>query len=324
MASFAVARSPLASDGSGAVQDADRAWQSDIRLGDTFSQTNDTPGEPGPFPENMPPGFETLIFLDGSTKFFTSHGSWNLGGEWLNDNRVLVVNDSASKHGTVIEKRFFIGDVDGWNGFASLNNTSRRFRELYCRVVIKLSDNWQKHGSGEKYMLSGGSSVQSPSGGILVPCPRFNRSNYVFPDGESLTSSPFLIPIIPGSPDQSDVNADVLRQSEFSPRLQRGQYHTIEYIRRSASGTLTHDGHIRYWLDDVGFTRFSAFGGGPRSQELRDVSMMNIQATTDPTSFPEPEGPFRLILYWGGQGDTKNRDDYVRMSEFVWAGKDEV
>lgn len=316
MVSKAVVRSALATDGAGSVQDASRFLTEGIRLGDTFSQTVDIPGEPGPFPDNEPSGFTMVTHVDCSSKIFTSGGTWFRNDDWNDPNRVVVVNDPESKFGTAIEKRFFVGDTSGWNGITSLpaSQFPGEFNEFYQRKVFKLSDNWQKHSAGEKYLFFG-VVVQSPTGSDLIPAVTFGQ--YVFPDGELTPSYPFWLPILPGSPDLSDVGGNILKGTEHVARLVRGQYHTVEVIQRSATGPdpTDRDGYIRYWFDGQECTRWTAFGAGPRSDELRDVPLNAIHDIEDPQTFPGG-GSAENILHWGGQADTKNRDDWVRMSEY--------
>lgn len=286
------------------------------------------PADPKPphngYPENRPDGFETELALDGSTKFFDDHADdWFYGAKWIADHRVRVVEDPASKYGHAVEKRWYEGDDSGWQGMASLNGDHiRPYREVYMRKVFALSDNFQSHGAGEKIIISTcGVGVYTAVGDPLTLGIVFGR--FMAPSGEMTPAYAAWLPIRADAPDVSHMKPNELQASEWVPKLERGHYNTIEVHRRTASSPdpAVRDGFIRFLWNGVEYNRFSM--RQPHMPELtHDVSLANVHGLSDPRTFPG--SAIQLTTYWGGANDRKRVDDYERMSEFVWAGKDPV
>lgn len=109
-----------------------------------------------PSANNEPSGMTQIIYTDGSDKYFGNGGSgtgWFYGARWLDNTYVQGdVPDATSPHGTVIEKRSFVGDVSGWNGLAQYNwaSTVGVKRHVYFRSLFKFSSNYQICVSDEK------------------------------------------------------------------------------------------------------------------------------------------------------------------------------
>lgn len=105
------------------------------------------------WPNNEPAGMTPIVFFDGTDK---SPGSPAFEGPgWQDNGRVLAnVSDAGSRYGTVIEKRFFVGDPSDWNGLIQYSFST--VRHVYARWIVKYSSNYQINSGNEKMFYLGG------------------------------------------------------------------------------------------------------------------------------------------------------------------------
>lgn len=268
--------------------------------------------QPGDFFDNEPAGYTQLVSLNGSSLTFP--GFTNPSG-WVNvPSRISVVVDATSKHGQVVKKRFLVGDESGWHG-VNIYPTTALYREVYTRLVFRLSPNWQFHKAGEKLLVN-----RRDIGGVRAIGPdfhmQFNKFHIVA--GVKLAGKPSAgptascFPIIPGSPTFAGGLPPF--QGPF-PNATRGVYHTLEQIRRMNSAPGVADGSMRQWINGVEYTRFYAHGGGP---DYTDFTMDAIEWMNPVGGSTPPPGispSVQVLLFWGGQGDTKVVNDDISLSE---------
>lgn len=247
--------------------------------------------DPGEWPDNEPPGMTTILMVDGSSKDWPN---FYQNDHWADDNRVGVVNDPDSKHGHAIEKRFFVGDESGWKG-VTYNGSHIMFRELYFRIVFRLSPNWQWHKGGGKYFYYGAVGREAGRGPVqfVLGWVGSGRTRWIdFGSGVG----------------QWEVNG--------GPKITRDAYHTIE-IHHVAS-TSGANGSLRMWIDGAEIQSFN-LAGDPTQD---DVQLINREWIA--TSGLEDKRLGRGLqgfMYWGGEGDTKQVNDWIRLSEFYVSGR---
>lgn len=247
--------------------------------------------EPGEWPDNEPAGMSTVLMVDGSTKDWPG---FYQGGPWTDENRVTVVTDPQSKHGQAIEKRFFVGDESGWNGI-TYNGNHIVFRELYFRIVFRLSDNWQWHESGGKYFYYGAAG-RDPGRGptqFILAWSGSGRTRWI------------------------DFGSGVGGyEANGGPEITRDVYHTLE-IHHVAS-TSGANGSLRMWIDGVEIQSFNLLGDPTQN----DVQLQNREwIATKGLEDKRLGGGIQAFLFWGGQNDTKRVNDWIRLSEFYVSGK---
>lgn len=273
------------------------------------------------FPSNEPPGFTQLNLVDGSTTLWP--GWTNQSPQWLNPDRVTTETDPASKYGQVTRKRFFIGEESGWHGL-TVFPPATIFKEVYTRMVFRLSSNYDPHISGDKVFIN----RKNVGGDRAVGNNFFHRNLTVFFNhhtrlpGETnrniwLNSIPRLI--IPGSPPFTGGSG--FGNGPFI-KIIKGQFHTFEILRRMNSAANVADGLLRIWWDGVEITRFSLFGGGP---DFQDYMFGNVEyiSPLDAHLFPPGISPsLEAPLFWGGTGDTKQVNDFIDVSELYISTRD--
>lgn len=247
--------------------------------------------EPGEWPDNEPPGMNTVLMVDGSSKDWPG---FMQGGPWTDDNRVTVVSDSRSKHGQAIEKRFFVGDQSGWNGI-TFNGNHIVFRELYFRIVFRLSANWQWHKAGGKYFYYGAAGRDAGRGPtqFILAWSGSGRTRWI------------------------DFGSGVGGwEANGGPHVTRDAYHTIE-IHHVAS-TSGANGSLRMWIDGVEIETFNLLGHPSQN----DVRLTNREwiATRGFEDKRLGRG-LQALMFWGGQNDTKQVNDWIRLSEFYVSGR---
>lgn len=246
--------------------------------------------DPGEWPDNEPAGMTTVLVADGSSKDWPSFFQ---NKKWADDNRVRVVSDPKSKHGQAIEKRFFIGDQSGWNGI-TYNGGHIVFRELYFRIVFRLSPNWQWHKAGGKYFYYGAAGRER--GGPTQFQLAWNGS---------------------GRTRWVDFGSGVGGYvANGGPEITRDVYHTIE-IHHVAS-TSGANGSLRMWIDGVEIQSFNLLGD-PTQNEVQLTNREWI-ATRGLEDKRLGRG-LQAFMFWGGQHDTKQVNDWIRLSEFYVSGK---
>lgn len=247
------------------------------------------------WPDNEPAGMTPIVFIDGSSKTWPGFGR---SRPWTNDDRITVVDDPESKHGLAIEKRFFVGDRSGWNGHTWLRVADRGsggYHELYFRMVFRFSPNWQYHTGMNKMFYWG--SIGRP--GNIGPTQFFlgirgGRFQFVnqSASGESVSRGNFR------------ANA---------PRISRDEYHTVEVLH-VANTPGNSDGSARMWIDGVEVQSYTHIGHRERTnvslQDRRWLDYSDTQLTG-----------LVAFMFWGGQHDTKQVDDWIRLSELYVSGK---
>lgn len=286
--------------------------------------------EPGEWPENEPEGMTPITHFTGD-RFLDQLPRWRRVGRDTAFHRFSVVGDPASKYGKALQKQYFVGDGDGWGDVGIGNNTGPRFlygnqdryEEVYLRLVIQFSPNWQWHRAGNHTITS---LVQgrSPQVDVLKAVPNHPVAGPKFPWGNARVGGYSWLPIVAGSPDldtyQGSRSAIALRNEGILPRLDRGRYHTIEvWLRRSDPGQT--NSSMRFWLDGVEFKRFYGLG------HCGDDSGCDVSFEQFRQDYPQ-EGNSEILtphvelpVYWGGQNDIKDRADWVRVSELYISGK---
>lgn len=244
--------------------------------------------EPAAFPDNQPPGMTGIEAINGSTKLFTG---WTEDSAWLDNDRVSVVVDAASKFGNVVQKEFFVGDGTGWHGrtFHDIGT----WTEMYVRIVFLLSNNYQFVSGGEflmEYAPAQGSRVFNIALSKAMPG-RIAWVDWTSNAGEYL-------PL--------DGSGDTL------PAIAKNVYHTVE-IHHIASITAG-SGSLRFWFDNVEYTNFQrSFSGG----ETGPLTGQTWQATA-----PETDKRIaRQLRVFQKIGGSKSVNDHVRISEIFVSGK---
>lgn len=180
---------------------------------------------------NEPAGMTRILYTDGSDKLFGTGGTapgWFFGARWLEDRYVEDgVPDGTSPHGTVIEKRLYVGDPAGWNGLAEYNwaQTVGVKRRLYLRAVFKFSANYQICSTNEKpFGYVGGPGGDGADVYIYMdPSGRWGLSNEFNGAGFVVASIPFT--------------------------MQRGQWITLELDLVAESSPSASDGERRIWIN---------------------------------------------------------------------------
>lgn len=244
------------------------------------------------WPDNEPAGMTPTLTIDGSSKDFGPE--FHKGRRWRNDRRVEVVTDPDSKFGHAIEKRFFIGDRSGWNGITSVGEYGA-YRELYLRIVFRLSPNWQYHSGMNKLFYYGGAGA-----------------------GQSKSATQFFIGIRGGHLEFIDQSASGEKNSQGTfranaPTIDRDRYHTVEVLH-VANTPGQSDGSVRMWIDGAEVPSFNHLGRPDRdSVQLKNLRWLDY----DDTRLTGVEA----FMFWGGQRDTKRVNDWIRLSELYISGK---
>lgn len=239
------------------------------------------------WPDNEPEGLTPILTVDGSSKDWPG---FRAGRAWLDDSKVGIVSDRASKYGKAIEKRFRIGDKAGWHGAITTQHLpGGPFRELYYRIVFRLSPTWQWHPSGGKYFYYG--TVKHATRG------------YLGWDGS-------------GRPTWVDFGSGVgLYRPNDMPPISRDRYHTIElHHGASTNGT---NGFLRMWVDGVEVERFNLVGNPAQ----KNVQLVNREWRATKGLADKRLDALQAFMYWGGQGNAKRVNDWIRLSELYISGK---
>lgn len=233
------------------------------------------------------------------------------------------MTDPSSKHGQSVEKKFFIGDESGWHGL-NIQPTSAVFKEVYTRLVFRLSPNWEFHIAGEKLLVN-----RRDIGGERAIGPDFHMRGGKF----YIVASPKLAgvppappaaacyPIIPGSPPVTS-GPTPITSGPFAAAT-RNVYHTVEQIRRINSALGVADGFMRQWINGIEYTRFHVHGGGPNYLDFTMDAIEWMSPLGGPhTQVPPGISPsVQVLLFWGGQNDTKTVDDAIYLSELYISGR---
>lgn len=271
---------------------------------------------PDGWPHNEPAGMTTLTHITGESLDWSG---WNrFGGGWPDSPegplRMSTVVDPDSKFGRAVQKVGYAGDVSGWGaprtgaylgpGYVFPSHIRR---EVYVRLVLKLSPNYDYHHSGDKIWLSNNNRIAIGTS-FYVHGGTFYVGSHV--KGAKNTARQWR-PIIPGSPTFS--GGAPFGNGPFA-KLTRGRYHTIElWKRRSDPGVA--NGCLRLWIDDVEYTRFAVWG----DERFLDTSLCDVEWTNDIGEVvPGISTRLELPMYFGGQGDVKagrEGNDWTRVAE---------
>lgn len=244
----------------------------------------------GTWPDNEPAGLKPIFKVYGSTTHFNP--DYFHGVTRIDESRVRVVSDPASKYGKAIEKRYRIGDGAGWNGgVVTAHLPAGPYRELYFRIVFRVSANWQWHKAGGKYLYYGAADLR---GGDATPFVLGWQG-----DGTSFWTA---------SGNGRHVPNNV-------PRITRDKYHTIE-IHHAAS-TSGANGSLRMWVDGVEVKSFNVLGDRSRNA----VKLMNQEWRATRGLADKRLDRLQAFMFWGGQGDVKRVNDWVRLSELYISGE---
>lgn len=242
----------------------------------------------GSWPDHEPAGLRTIFTVDGSTTHFGSE--YFYGVARVNENRVRVVSDAASKYGKAIEKRYRIGDESGWNGgVVTTHLPGGPYRELYYRIVFRLSSNWQWHHSGGKYFYYGTT--------------RHSTRGHLGWDRAGRTA-------------WTDFGSGVgMYRPNGIPPISRDEYHTIE-VHHGAS-TNGGNGFLRMWVDGVRVESYNLVGNPTQN----NVRLENRQWLATTGLADKRLDRIQAFMFWGGQDDVKRVNDWVRLSELYISGK---
>lgn len=243
------------------------------------------------WPDNEPAGMTPILKVDGSSKNFGPN--YSMGVAWRDDEKVHVVRDPASKYGHAIEKRFSVGDKSGWHGIIHTDQFGV-FRELYFRQVFRVSKNWQWHRSGGKYFYYGAAGRERNVG------PR------QFILGWSGSGETRWIDFGSGVGEYRPNGA---------PKITRDVYHTIE-IHHVAS-TNGANGSLTMWIDGVEIRSFNLRGDPTKN----NIALVNHEWHAQRNLVDKGLTGILAFMFWGGQGDTKRVNDWIRLSEFYISGK---
>lgn len=244
---------------------------------------------------NEPSGLTPLLHANGTTTNLGS--SLFYGAGWTNPSRLAVVADAEAPNGSALEFRWPQGHGDGSPAMAAWSNWGSSpgpQSELYFRVVVKWSPNWDFHTSGTSkiwYFGMAQPGYQATKWFIGWQAQDERRNAYDFgPPGYFLAV------------DQSEA-PPVQYGQEAGKLLAPGQYYVLEVWLKAQSAGNVPDGEIKMWLDGKQLLHrtgqnFLPLAGG-------DARFNGVQ----------------LYPYWGGTGDTKKVDDWMRWGEFYMAGK---
>lgn len=246
---------------------------------DTSEDVESDVGDDGvPDPVNMPSSFEIIAetdFADPEDDGFYVHGSLS-----------MTVDETAPVSCCDVgEKIFSVGSTGGSGISLSNNIASAEATSVYVAVWMKVSENFRNHSSGITkvfYVFSNSDPkmILSTMGDDLELRSLLRHA----PGGTGYTS--------PNVGDPEDA------------RVQRGQWHLIEYLVQSSSAPGEEDGAMRWWLDGV---LVGDYDGLDTHYEDEDLHWNSVQWNT----------------IWGGVDDEVTEEDgdmYWWASHFIAGG----
>lgn len=270
-----------------------------------------TTPEQGEWPDNEPPGMTTLVInADCTSKLFpgtgfTTSADWQTGT--LSDGvtpRVEVVQDSTAKHGFCIRKHYEIGDDSGFHG--KMIKTSMHpvgFREMFYRMVFRVSPNFQWHSGAQKIYYCGFKQTSNPTH-MMIESDGTIQFKPTYQSGGCTTGTRvFKAPGI---------------------KVSRGVWHTHEFhfVAQSAVGVA--DGSASFWWDGDPITNWTCVGSVSYCTGLSWVNGTSLfqNMAWQPACAPNHllsgfEGP----MFWGGSSDFKDVNDYFDLGELYIVGK---
>lgn len=255
---------------------------------------------------NEPAGMTKIFQMNGTTKDWGDQ--FNYGKKWGNPKegstgpfteRVSVVNDGDAPSGKAVQVEWRKGDNSGFAGAAFWNDWTDEYGyldEIYIRTTFRYSPNWDHHSSGTTKLFYYGAGDRSAT--------EFYPQMYAYWGGELRWR------------DQSGSGDDgVFSSVDPDGDLAAGQFHTLEihHVAQSQSGAS--DGSVRIWLDGKEIDTWQRLGGkesiklsNPRWSWLGNESNVGFSGV-------------QLGTYWGGSGDSKDHDDWMRWGEIYISGK---
>jgi hypothetical protein len=190
------------------------------------------------------------------------------------------------------------GDGDGFGGaaFWDWEDDVGLQREIYIRATVMYSTNWQQHSSNTTKIFYYGAGSK---GSTTQFYPQMNND--------------------PGTLRWRDQSGDG-DSGVFDPTsggsFALGVYHTLEIHQVAQSSVGASDGRVRIWLDGVEITDWRWLGTTSGGSDLSDPIWNFIGEGTHPYF-----RGIQLGTYWGGSGDTKTVNDYMRWGSFYISGK---
>lgn len=240
----------------------------------------------GAWPNHEPAGMRSIFLANGTS---TNFGSFP-GITRINPSKVSVVSDPASKYGRAIEKRYRVGDGAGWGGGVVTSYLpGGPYQELYYRIVFRVSSNWQWHRGGGKFFYYGTTRHAT-------------RGHLGWDGGGRIRWVDFGTGVgqyIPNS----------------LPPISRNVYHTIEVHHRASTNGA--NGFLRMWVNGVKVQSYNLVGNPKQNNvQLENRTWLATAGVAD-----KRLDRLQAFMYWGGNGDVKRVNDWVRLSELYISGK---
>ena len=240
----------------------------------------------------------TVFVMDGTTKDWGSLIA-NYGAKWGDPSEgstgpftgnVSVVTDPAAPNGKAVQVDYPAGSGAGFSGAAFINDLGAPYREIYVRVVAMWSSGWQQHSSGTTKLFYYGV---------------IGTTNAFYPQGNGAGWQMRWR-------DQSGVDDDgVFQHPTFFPP---GKYYTLEIHHVMELSKGSNDGYMRMWLDGMELVdSWNNLTTGQKQGQPYDPQW----SWHDGARF----GALQLGTYWGGSGDSKTQDDYMRWGEIYVSAK---
>ena len=269
----------------------------------TVESATPPPPPSGDFHE--PAGMTQIFSMDGTSKNWGPQ--WRYGSKWGDPTegsagpfteRVSVVSDSKAPNGKAVQVQWKIGDGDGFGGaaFWDWEDDIGLQKELYIRATFMYSSNWQQHSSNTTKIFYYGAGSR---GGTTQFYPQMNAD--------------------PGKlrwRDQSGDGDDGVFTPTSGGGISVGVYHTLEIYQVAQSRVGAKDGRVRVWLDGVEITDWKWLGTTDGGTDLTKAAWNFIGQGTHPYF-----RGIQLGTFWGGSGDTKHVNDYMRWGSFYISGK---
>lgn len=254
--------------------------------------------DPNPVPDpgqgagpNAPAGHTVIFYADGST---TDWGDQFVYGAKVAE-RWQSIADPDDPNGQAVQVNWLAGDASGFAGAAFWNDWEGDVPflpgQLYFRMLIRFSTNWDYHSAGQKLSYYGaGDDGQASEFYILM-----RQSDIRWRDqgggGESgvWSTQDCMIPL--------------------------GRYVDVEILHNAQSAVGVADGSLRIWVDGDECTGWTLLGSGTSADDLSAPVHNFIGAGSTPNF-----SGVQLGMYWGGEGDVKTVNDWMRMGEVYISG----
>ena len=257
------------------------------------------------WPNNEPAGLTQIFWGTGTDKFMgkdtstmtysapdLSGGGWFFGGKWngrslANGDSVVKSNVtfSGSRYGTVVLKRFYIGNDSNWHGY--FQNTFASVDTTYVRIIEQRSSNWDRNASGEKFFYLG--------------C---NQSGCDGADVYLMLNDDGKVGIANEMPNASYASSSVANHiSSFDIDSVYGQFVTYEVLLTMVSTSGANAANrARVWIDGTSV-----------------IDTTNLTWASAGTNLGW--SAYNGNNMWAGSGDTKTANDSVLISEVYVSGR---